>query len=162
MRGLSYQAGLVGLVSAISLAGPACAAESRPLHTVFEYEGQKRDLIPLSEPEIGKALIGQRLGVDHEVDWKPNKTSIAFAEDFLPDGSWIINKAIRAVIVEHGVWRIQDGQICTRVTQSPFGTKGRQEACRQVWRDRASGKIAMIDAQTTFRVVLIFSSSPLK
>ena len=129
---------------------------------MLEKDGQKRDFILLSESEIRKALIGRRLVVDREVDWEPNKISIAFAEDFLPDGSWIINKAIRAAITENGVWRIHDGQICTRVTQSPFGVKGRQEVCRQVWRDRSSGKIAMIGTLRILRDVLIFSSSPLK
>lgn len=122
----------------------------------IETPGQKRDPILLSEPEIRKGLIGQRLIVDRG---EPN---IPFAEDFLPDGSWIISRPERAVITEHGVWRVHNGQICARVTQSPFGVKGRRDVCRQVWRDRSSGKIAMIDEQSTRRDVLVFSSSPLK
>jgi hypothetical protein len=54
---------------------------------MLEKDGQQRYLIPLSEPEIREALIGQRLVVDREVDWKPNTISPGFAEDFLPDGS---------------------------------------------------------------------------
>ena len=145
---------------------PANAAEvaSQP-HTARMFSdgnGKQRYLIPLSGYEISTALLGQRFVVDREMDWYPNKISIGFSEDFLPNGSWTIGKAVRAVIVEKGMWRIVDHQICTRVTHSPFGIAWRKEVCRGVWRDRASAKIAMIGTLGMQPDVLIFSSSPLK
>jgi hypothetical protein len=143
-------------------AAQAAASSPKGMRTVLDTGGQ-RDFIPLNGPEVRKALIGQRVVLDQQIDWEPNKHSIGFGEAFLPDGSWIINKTMRAVVVETGVWRIHDAQICTRVIQSPFGVTGRQdEVCRQVSRDRLSGKIAMIATWNIPPDVLIFSSSPLK
>lgn len=139
----------------------SAAKHPKEVPTALEKDGQQRDIIPLSEPEIRQAVIGRRLFLDKDVDWTPNKTNPGFTESFFPDGRWRADRVERALVTETGLWSMQNGQICTRVTHSTFGAAERPELCRQVWRDRVSGKIAMLE-DSSRRVVLIFSSSPLK
>lgn len=146
----------VGQVQPAICADPT--SRSTKVNLVSEGNAQQRELTPLDEHEIRKALIGQRI----EIDLKMEKRSIWFSEEFPPDGNWRLNQAARGMISRSGPWRIHDGKICTRVTNERDGLLHHPEVCRRVWRDKLSGKIAMISPDNISTRILFFSSSPLK
>jgi len=120
-----------------------------------ESNSQQRDFVPLSGAEMKDALIGYKHTVDRDTEWSSNRTSIGFSEEFLADGTWTTTRFMTAVDTKTGTWRIDNDQICIRVA-------GGEDVCRQVWRDKISGRIAMFDAYSSRRVVIILTSSSLK
>jgi hypothetical protein len=156
---------VASLVPCLWLAPVAADPSNSPRPTVgkkFAKPSQKREFIALTGPEIRRVLIGKRIAQDRTVDWMPNKTAVGFSEEFFPDGRWTSNRSMRGVIVVTGIWWIYGNKICTRATHYQNGAEiERQSECRQVWREKASGGIAISEKRDR-EVVVIISSLPVE
>ncbi len=131
------------------------AAEVQPSTTLVASDEDSR--IALSGFEIQKAFAGFLLHVDQLT--KQNAFSIN--EWFFPDGTW--ERVVPSTVIwkSTGVWRINNDQICTRLTHEEAQPVSANEICRQVWRDNASGRIAMFDGFNSRKKILYFASSPI-
>ena len=95
--------------------------------------------VPLKSGEISKALVGKEIGYN-----PPGWADTAIAEEFYPDGKWGGMLAGRGPVHFSGRWSIDGGKMCVMADRGTIAERwhpGRY--CRQVWRDRASGKLLM-------------------
>jgi hypothetical protein len=107
-------------------------------------------LTPMGGDRIRTRLVGYRIMPDRRV----NQTAMEFAEEFLPDGTWVSRRTERRLTVARGTWRIVANQICI---DSQEGTT----TCRPVWTD-ARGRIGIRDMGSSLGAILIMSATPLR
>lgn len=108
-------------------------------------------LTPLSEGEIRSALSGHELGPDRELT--PYTGHI---EVFLTNGTWVTFHSGTVLTAYAGVWRIYGNQVCTQVENGRGPARGSRQFCRQIWRDKTSGMLAMFDHFSTELRILTF------
>jgi len=137
------------VVGVLLIVGAALFTETRRKET----DASPTELIKLSESEIRDALVGNLLTVDH-------RSHPGFGEYFLPDGTYVLSANMRVIVTWIGKWRIDNSQICTHIPPRSRDP-GREEICRDVWRQKLSGKIAMFDPLAFIEGALMFSSSPI-
>ena len=107
-------------------------------------------LTRLNASEIRSRLVGQMLMPDRRV----RQASMEFAEEFLPDGTWVSRRTARRIEVKQGTWRIVQDQICVTATDRPA-------LCRRVWTD-SRGRVAMRDMESPLETIVIMTVSPIR